>query len=209
MNEVFSVADAYDEAEKQDIEIIPFPMKKRVALVRPDGLLAIDYSKIRSEAEEKAILLEEIGHFCTHAFYPPDAPFNVWERQEAKAARFIFEKYYPPESIAEAMKAGAGEPWEIAERLSLPERFVREMLQYYTEIRCVDFNDLLKEPELDTSEIEQQDIARFEAMVRSAQKEKAPPVKAEPEACKTKIFEDEKQKMLHRERRAAITGAWY
>ncbi|MDL2214431.1 hypothetical protein LJB76_02580 [Clostridia bacterium OttesenSCG-928-O13] len=217
MNSHLTVADVYVEAEKQNMEILPLPMKKRVALVRPDGLLAIDYSKIESEEQEKEVLLEEIAHFCTYAFYPQNAPYSVWEKQEQKAIRFIFEKYYPPESIAGAMKTGAREPWEVAEHLSLPEQFVHEMLQYYTDIRGVDFNELTKEPEPDTTELEKQDRAMFEAMVRSKekQKEKTPPTKTERLTIPTPKTEPEYgtkeywEKQRLRARRAQLTGAYY
>lgn len=153
MSEYFSVADAYNEAEQYDLEVISMPMQSRTALVRPDGLLAIDYSRIESEAEEKAILLEEIGHFCTYAFYPPDAPFNVWEKQEGRARRFVFEKHYPPCAIAKQMEKGNTEPWQLADALDLPERFVREMLKFYIEVRQVDFTVFAKLPK-ETSEDE-------------------------------------------------------
>ncbi len=137
-----NTTDVYNELETEGVEIVTTRFRNRTALISPDGLLAIDYSKIETEADEKEILLEEIGHFCTNAFYPIDAPNRQWEKQEGRAQRFVFEKYYPPECIAEAMRDGDCEPWVLAERFDLPERFVREMLMFYTQVKGVDFNNL-------------------------------------------------------------------
>ena len=134
----------YDEiAQHPQLEVVGVKMKSRTALVRPDGLIAIDYSKIKSAAEEKAVLMEEIEHFEVYAFYPADAPHHVWEKQEARAQRHIFEKRFPPQDIAALMARGYTEAYELAEQLDLPERFVEQILLYYTEVRGIDFARLI------------------------------------------------------------------
>lgn len=133
---------AYKELDAQGVEVVPVRFKNRTALLSPDGVLALDSSKITSEADEKAVLLEEIGHFCTHAFYQPDAPNAVWEKQEYKALRYIFEKYYPPSLLAGLMRRGLSEPWQMAEELALPQSFVEQMLIFYRDVRAIDFNHI-------------------------------------------------------------------
>lgn len=143
MNEYLPLRKVYTEIDDAKMEVQPASFKSTVALCRPDGLLAIDYSKIESDEQEKAILLEEIGHFQTHAFYPPGSPHDVWEKQEQKAVRFVFEKYYPPQLLANILANGNTQYWEIAEALGLPEKFVKEMFVYYREVQNVDFDDLV------------------------------------------------------------------
>lgn len=141
-NSPHSLADIYEHACKQGIDIHNVAMKSRVAIMRPDGLCAIDYSKIENEADEKVILMEEISHFETFAFYPPDAPHSVWQKQEKRAMRHVFEKYYPPACLAVLMAKGSTEPWQLADDLNLPERFVYEMLLYYTQVQGICFDTL-------------------------------------------------------------------
>lgn len=137
-----SCAELYDEIENLNIKVTNFPLREKVALIGPEGYLAIDYSKIKTTAEEKAVLLEEIGHFCTYSFYSVDAPHRVWEKQEHRAMRYVFEKHYPPEMLAELMMRGQPEMWNLAEALDLPEPFVCRMVQFYFSVRGVDFDAL-------------------------------------------------------------------
>lgn len=143
MNEYLPLRKVYAEIDDAKMEVQSASFKSTVALCRPDGLLAIDYSKIESDEQEKAILLEEIGHFQTYAFYPPGSPHDVWEKQEQKAIRFVFEKYYPPELLAGILAGGNAEYWEVAEALGLPQKFVKEMFVYYSEIRNINFDDMV------------------------------------------------------------------
>lgn len=134
----------YTIAEKLGIEITNVKMKERIAFIGPEGYLNIDYSKIKTQAEELAILLEEVEHFSMQAFYTVKDSSVTWAKQEARVKRRIFEKYYPAEKLARLMAAGHSKSWQLAETLSLPESFVKEMLAFYADVRQVDFNQLAK-----------------------------------------------------------------
>lgn len=136
---------AYQMLEELGVDIVQAPFTSRVAAIAPQGLLAINYSAIETQQQELAVLLEEIGHFETYAFYPKNASYDVWQKQENRAFRHVFERYYPPDIIVKGMRAGNTQLWELAEWLSLPERFVSEMLRYYTDICCINFNQLIDE----------------------------------------------------------------
>lgn len=142
MNKYPSLVDAYEELEKLNVKVANCNLEETEAIATPKGLLAIDYRKITTQAQELEVLLHEVGHFETYAFYPKNSPHTVWQKQEATAARHVFEKYYPPGLLAAEMQSGAAEPWALAEVLGLPERFVREMLLYYVEVCGINFNTL-------------------------------------------------------------------
>ena len=139
------LSDAYDLLEQLDVEVISHHFQKQTALARSDGLLAIDYRKLHTQAEELEVLLHEIGHFTAGAFYTPADGAVQRARAEVRAQRWVFERYYPPLLLARLMQKGDQEPWQLAERLGLPERFVREMLTFYTEARCISFDALCEE----------------------------------------------------------------
>lgn len=136
--------NAYDDLQDAGVEVVPTHFQSRRALLSPQGVLALDYSKIDSQDEELALLLEEIGHFATFAFYPENAPHEVWEKQEARAARYVFEKYFPPSLLASYMQQGHATPWQLAEHLNLPEDFIRKMLTFYQDVHGIDFNQLVQ-----------------------------------------------------------------
>lgn len=134
--------DAYRELERLGVKVAGIRFEKSVALADAEGYLLIDHSKIESQAQELEILLHEIGHFETASFYRQSTPYLERQKQEARAVRCVFEKYYPPAQLAALMANGHTEPWQIAEALGLPERFVGEMLQFYVEVRGISFNQL-------------------------------------------------------------------
>lgn len=140
-----SLGTAYDALEAMRVKVAACKLEETPAISTPAGLLAIDYSQLATGDEELEVLLHEIGHFGTMAFYPVAASRTEWQRAEARAARYVFETYYPPALLAAQMAAGHTQPWELAERLGLPARFVAEMLTFYTEVRGVHFGHLVEE----------------------------------------------------------------
>ena len=134
--------DAYNQLDELDVEVVPAHFQKQTALARADGLLAIDYSKPNGSAEELELLLHEAGHFAVGAFYTPEDGAIQRARAETRATRHVFERFYPPQLLAHLIQSGDTEPWQLAERLCLPESFVREMLCFYTEIRQIDFSSM-------------------------------------------------------------------
>lgn len=159
-----SLNDIYQEIDNDmDLEVIKFPMKSKRAMVRKDGLICVDYSKIETVSDEKEVLMEEIAHFETYSFYPLGAANSVWEKQEYRARKQIFEKRFPPEDIAILMAHGYVKTHEIAEQLEMPEPFVCEMLYYYKEIQNIDFSILIEKigvipPKKEVFEEEQENI---------------------------------------------------
>lgn len=137
--------DAYRELEEMDVEVVPAHFRQQKALARDDGLLAIDYEKLENSAEELELLLHEIGHFSRGGFYTQQSGSIQRAQAEARATRHVFEQYYPPQLLASLMQAGDTEPWQLADRLGLPESFVREMLCFYTSVRQIDFSSYTEE----------------------------------------------------------------
>lgn len=133
---------AYNKLAELGVKVGAVSFESTLALSGPEGYLAINYDMLENEAQELEVLLHEIGHFETGTFYQMDTPFADRAKQESKANRFVFEKYYPPEKLAALMDAGHQEPWQLAEELGLPERFVGEMLQFYQDARGVNFSKL-------------------------------------------------------------------
>ena len=139
-----NVEQAYTELDSLQVVVTSCHFEEFTALSTPRGLLALDYRKIQTREQELEILLHEIGHFSTATFYQWDTPYTIRQKQENKATRFIFEKYYPPAAIAHAFKQGHTELWQLAEYLSLPTPFVTEMLSFYKEVRGINFQQMVE-----------------------------------------------------------------
>lgn len=75
----------------------------------------------------------EIGHCERNAFYTRLSAPTTREKCEQAAKRWQYRKMVPLSELAKAIRAGDREAWQIAERLDLPERLVREAVLYYRE----------------------------------------------------------------------------
>lgn len=148
-----SLTSLYSEIENhEELELQVLRMNSRRALVRPDGLICVDYSQIKTTAQEKETLMEEIAHYETHAFYPVQANTLLWEKMEYRARTKMFLKYFPPEQIALLMAHGYVQPHELAEQLEMDIEFVIEMLQYYTQVKGIDFSNFINIDNIELSE---------------------------------------------------------
>lgn len=84
-----------------------------------------------TSAERLAVLAEELGHhFASYGNIV--AMREVTQRkQEAYGRAWAYEHLIPPGEIFTACLDGEGSIWELAERLGLPEGFIRDALEYY------------------------------------------------------------------------------
>lgn len=138
--DALAIERAYDRLEDMGVDVMICPFAKAIAMVNPDGILAVNPARLRSGALEHAVLLHEEGHFATGTFYQLDSPYTLRQHQENVANRYVFEHYFPLERLLAAMDAGFTEPWQLAEYFDLPQSYVEEMLAYYAGARGVDFS---------------------------------------------------------------------
>lgn len=139
MNHAVDLVTLYNNLEQTGVNVVSLPMETYDALSSPRGYLAINPMRVRTEAHEREILIHEEGHFSTGTFYEIDSPYTVREHQEAVACRYGFKKYFPLDTLLDLMEEGYTEPWDLADQLGVSEKFVRDMLVYYTQARGVDF----------------------------------------------------------------------
>lgn len=81
--------------------------------------------------EKYCTLAEEIGHHMMTAGDILDQTDPRNRKQELIARRWAYCELVPREAIETAFCNGYTEPWEIAEYLSVDERFLRDALLYY------------------------------------------------------------------------------
>ena len=94
-------------------------------------VVAIDPTKIRSEADEKLKVAHEIGHCVTGSFYSPGEDYFLRQRYENRADRWAMKKLLPEEELKKAVAAGYSEPWQLAEYFGVPEPFIRRFFAVF------------------------------------------------------------------------------
>lgn len=127
--------ELYEYANENGIEVDYFLLHhiKSLSTVL-DGdkpVIAMDATKISTQAEETVILGHEIGHCETRSFYTKDTDRYTRCRCENKANRWAIEKLIPKRDMLEAINQGHREIWDLAEYFGLPENFVIRAIWLY------------------------------------------------------------------------------
>jgi hypothetical protein len=108
---------------------------------REKGFYAVflDFTKIPSTRVLRGVCCHELGHAATGALHKVDSPFELVERSEYRAARWVAENYLTAELFREAFAAGYTELWQLVEFFDLPEDCIKTALTYWKERKGIDF----------------------------------------------------------------------
>lgn len=103
------------------------------ALIKVDGGFGvfIDPSCFKTEVEQKGALVHELGHGKTGTTHRVDSPHQLVYQHEHRAKKSSWLDWAPPEKFQTAFSLGLTTPWEIAEWIDLPEKFIIEAWTYY------------------------------------------------------------------------------
>ncbi len=141
---MFEISDFYDYCKANQVDVIPYAgCPQPGATVRDQGLYAVflDFTKIRSTRLLRGVCCHELGHIATGALHKVDSPYELVERSEYRAARWVTENYLTEEAFRDAFAAGCTELWQLSEYFDLPERVIADALTYWTERKGIDFTE--------------------------------------------------------------------
>ena len=131
-----SLEEFYRIAEEQNIAVDRFKLSSREALslMDLDGqcFIALDPSKIQSEADERAKLAHELGHCVTGSFYNRYSNFDCRQRHENWADKWAIRQLITPEELDQAVASGYTEVWDLADYFGVTEQFVKKAICLYT-----------------------------------------------------------------------------
>ena len=140
---MFEISNFYDYCKKNQVDVIPYAgCPQPGATVRDQGYYAVflDFSKIRSTRALRGVCCHELGHAATGALHKVDSPFELVERSEYRANRYMAQNFLTAEDFREAFRWGCRELWQLAEYFDLPEQDVKNALTYWSERQNINFN---------------------------------------------------------------------
>lgn len=91
----------------------------------------LDIDKIRTVAQEKESVSHEWAHIKLGATYKIDDPWDIKARAENRADKEQIRSLVSENELFEAVSDGYTEIWELAERFSVSEDFMRKVVHYY------------------------------------------------------------------------------
>lgn len=113
------------------IEIDDVPMKAIRAMSFPEGWIAIDSRKFKSEAEYKCELAHEIGHCVAGSFYNIHTRESEKRLSERQANRFAAEMLVPFSELRKAMQRGITFNRILAQMFEVTVEFIDMVLELF------------------------------------------------------------------------------
>ena len=127
----------YEIAQSKGIEIDNVEMKALRAVAFPEGWIAIDRGKFKSDTEYKCILAHEIGHCQTGSFYNIHTHVREKELRERQANRSAAEMLVPLGELRKAMTRGISFNRILARMFDVTLEFINMVLELFEyEVMC-------------------------------------------------------------------------
>lgn len=128
--------DLYDFAQKQNIEVLKYPMQSNgsMSIMSQSGAcyIGMDESVQDGSTEERVHLSHELGHCVTGSFYNIYATLDNRQKHENQADKWAIKALIPLEDLNEAVDKGYTEIWELAEYFNVTYEFMQKAVCYYT-----------------------------------------------------------------------------
>jgi len=141
---VFELSLFYEYCRRNRVDVIPYDGAPAPGTtIRNGDLYAVflDFSQIRSTRLLRGVCCHEMAHAATGALHKVYSPYEMWERSEYRANRYMAQKYLTPQDFRDAFRGGCRELWQLAEYFDLPENDVKNALTYWTERRGMNFTE--------------------------------------------------------------------
>ena len=123
---------AYAESKNVPVFYGNIPLTKSMSVYHNGkSYIAIDPNLIESSADGKVKIAHELGHCETGSFYTRHSSLDVLEKHEYRADKWAAHRLIPPESLADAIKDGYTDPWQLAEKFDVTEEFIRRTIYIY------------------------------------------------------------------------------
>lgn len=124
----------YDIAEKENIKIYNYNIDNvNGAFINYEGInaIAMNYKNIDTEAKEKSVLAEELGHYYYDATYSPLCTDTyLISKQEYKAKKWAIKTLVP---FSKLIEKHYDYLYELADELNVTEDLVLFAYHYYME----------------------------------------------------------------------------
>jgi hypothetical protein len=139
---MFELSDFYGYCQKNQIDVIPYngcPQPGATVRDQNEYAIFLDFTKIHSTRLLRGICYHELGHAATGALHKVDSPYELVERSEYRAARWVAENYLTADAFRNAFAEGFTELWQLSDYFDLPENVIGDALTYWKERKEIDF----------------------------------------------------------------------
>ena len=139
---MFELADFYQYCRDNQVQVIPFrgvPAPGATIRDGSDYAVFLDFSQIPTTRLLRGVCCHEMSHVATGALHKVSSPYELVERSEYRANRYMAQRFLTVEAFREAFAAGCRESWQLAEWFDLPQADVEKALRYWTDRQGITF----------------------------------------------------------------------
>ena len=140
---MFELSQFYEYCRRNRVDVIPFAGIPQPGATIRDGshyAVFLDFDQIRSTRLLRGVCAHEMAHAATGALHKVSSPYELVERSEYRANRYMAQTYLTAADFREAFEAGCRELWQLAEWFDLPTADVEKALRYWTDRRGIRFS---------------------------------------------------------------------
>lgn len=128
------ITEIYKKINDSNIKVFSYniPQTKAATLeIEKTYGIFINYNEIEDSDDEFMVLAHEYGHCKSGATHKLNSKFELISRHEYRANRKSVLDFLPIELLKDAIKNGCKLPYEFAEYLNLPEKFIIMAIGHY------------------------------------------------------------------------------
>lgn len=102
-------------------------------IARYEGITVIilDETKITSESEKNTILMQELGHYLSNAYYKSNSPYEVIEHRERIADIAAWETFLPFDKVMNLQRKGLIKATDLAKHFLIQPDYMARCINYY------------------------------------------------------------------------------
>lgn len=125
----------YNIASKENIDINNYKWsntKARIFEIDNQYSVAIDFSKIDNNKEEKVILAEELGHYYCNALYFLNSSKILKDKCEYRATKWAYSVLVPFQKLKEKITQGFS-LYDLADYFDVDVKYMIDCINFYAE----------------------------------------------------------------------------
>lgn len=128
--------DLYNRIEEENINYINSTLNKtRGAIMHYKDITAIvvDDKQLDTQIAENTVLMQELGHYYSGAYYRTYSDYEVIDKMEHKADVKAWKEFFPYTKIKELLNEGFSTVSEIADYFDVEAPYMARCLCFYSQ----------------------------------------------------------------------------
>ena len=124
----------YNILEKENIQYVNHSLKNSEGMIahfKDVTAIIVDEEQTHTTVSNNTVLIQELGHFYSGAYYKTYSPLELVEKMEHKADKKAWEKFFPYSKIKDLMKKWYNTVTQLAEYFDVEPQYMARCVNYY------------------------------------------------------------------------------